>query len=199
MPILESTLEPLTRTLVVTKSLEDLLDEHLTPTEKEKISGLISDKLISPDSSADVADLSDRDSLPDLAKDDELIDYQPVEAKIQVPKARIKHVCDPDDCLPDLPEGVIIKDEEDCDLIEIEELVVQVQELALDEDLHPNQFNKEAELSDTEGSSDSPDTVVCDSPQDGPSTPEEIDMTNSKCSQIMSCRVIGCLTLAIPL
>jgi len=80
VPLLETTLEPLTRSIVVTKSLEELLDEHLTPTEKEKISDIISDRLISPDSSADLADLSDRDFIPQLP-----IDLHEVESRQQFP------------------------------------------------------------------------------------------------------------------
>lgn len=82
MPLLEETLEPLNKSILVTKSLEDLLDEHLTPTEKEKISGLISDKLISPDSSADLADLSDRGTVPELPHE-EVPDFPSREAEFE--------------------------------------------------------------------------------------------------------------------
>lgn len=79
VPILEKNLEPYQNSIVVTKSLEDLLDEHLTPTEKENLNLLIqsqqsagnqvegeiesekNENAISPDSSADFEELSEKD------------------------------------------------------------------------------------------------------------------------------------------
>ena len=87
VPILEKNLEPYQNSIVVTKSLEDLLDEHLTPTEKENLNILIqsqscgnnnnnnncnnnsqierenekNENAISPDSSADFEELSEKD------------------------------------------------------------------------------------------------------------------------------------------
>lgn len=81
VPILEKNLEPYQNSFVVTKSLEDLLDEHLTPTEKENLNLLIqsqqqtagnqlekedienekNENAISPDSSADFEELSEKD------------------------------------------------------------------------------------------------------------------------------------------
>lgn len=74
MPVLEKTIEPIQNSVVVTKSLEDLLDEHLTPAEKKNLNLLIGREdsaetdsrkedanAISPDSSADIDDLSDKE------------------------------------------------------------------------------------------------------------------------------------------
>lgn len=234
MPILENSLEPLTRSIVVTKSLEDLLDEHLTPTEKEKISGLISDKLISPDSSADVADLSDRELVPELSHDD-----APNGEDIPLESEDVeKDYCYPEASLPELPFGVDTEDKSDLsysnrDLREVEnsdladytsfekrdpiealreetkegdlstdlsgtkeeDIVKENREEVIGEEYLKEQDNgdgsdrvegavREGDLSDTEGSSDSPDTVVGESSPNGRASPEETppspDMTNSE-------------------
>lgn len=82
LPLLEKGAEALGKSIALTKSLEDLLDEHLTPTEKENLQLIINSQgseakeesegkenseekvgfiIISPDSSADFEELSEKD------------------------------------------------------------------------------------------------------------------------------------------
>lgn len=85
VPLLEKGADALGKTISLTKSIEDLLDEHLTPTERENLQLLINSQdsgaeedttketkdgisdekddfiIISPDSSADFEELNERD------------------------------------------------------------------------------------------------------------------------------------------